>query len=91
MDGLWRDTIGFAGMKMIRRIVGIAHVADLEDISDTNVRATCEKRAVLLAREMVLYGAGMSDVMGGGLDTLLERATELAGVADAQLTYPNKT
>jgi 5-methylthioribose kinase len=30
------DTLGFAGMKMLRRIVGIAHVEDLESIADPN-------------------------------------------------------
>jgi 5-methylthioribose kinase len=31
---LWADTLGFAGVKMIRRIVGVSHVADLEEIDD---------------------------------------------------------
>lgn len=32
MQALWADSLGFAGMKMVRRIVGIAHVADLDSI-----------------------------------------------------------
>ena len=32
MLALWADSLGFAGMKMVRRIVGIAHVADLDSI-----------------------------------------------------------
>jgi 5-methylthioribose kinase len=51
---LWTDTLGFAGMKMIRRIVGIAHVADLESIQDLAVRSTCEKRALIMGRKLVL-------------------------------------
>lgn len=30
MSDLWYDSIGFAAMKLIRRIVGVSHVADLE-------------------------------------------------------------
>ena len=32
------DVLRFAGAVMIRRIVGIAHVADLDSIADANVR-----------------------------------------------------
>jgi 5-methylthioribose kinase len=48
------DTWGFAGVEMIRRIIGIAHVADFESIVDPDVRAACERRALLLARRLVL-------------------------------------
>jgi len=36
-----------SGSFMIRRIVGIAGVADLEGISDDHARAACERRALL--------------------------------------------
>lgn len=51
---LWRDTLGFTGMKMIRRIVGIAHVEDLDAIIDLDVRAICEKRCLIFARTLVV-------------------------------------
>ena len=57
MQSVWRDTLGFAGAKMIRRIVGISHVADLEKIEDEEIRGVCERRCLLLAREMVLGSA----------------------------------
>ena len=47
------DSIGFAGAKMVRRIVGIAHVEDLESIEDEDIRAECEKRALSLARILI--------------------------------------
>jgi len=56
LRALWWDSLGFAGMKMIRRIVGIAHVADLESITDADQRAACEKRALVLGSELVLAG-----------------------------------
>lgn len=54
MQRLWTDTIGFAGAKMIRRILGLAHNIDLEWIKDADRRALCEARALLLARDMVV-------------------------------------
>jgi 5-methylthioribose kinase len=51
---LYRDTLGFAAAKMIRRILGLAHVIDLEHIKDPDLRALCEKRALRLARELMV-------------------------------------
>ena len=48
------DMIGFAACKMIRRILGFAHVADFERIVDPDTRARCERRALELAREMLV-------------------------------------
>lgn len=64
MWSIWKDSLGFTGMKMIRRIVGIAHVADLEEISDPDHRAACEKRSLLLARTLVMAS---QDANAGGL------------------------
>jgi 5-methylthioribose kinase len=54
MSQLWRDSLGFSGAKMIRRIVGIAHVADLDSIADSEVRAKCEAKALRMARRLVV-------------------------------------
>jgi len=62
MKNLWHDSIGFAGMKMIRRIVGIAHVADLDSIEDQELRSQCEKRALVMAKELVLGTPTLSDI-----------------------------
>ena len=51
---VWKDTLGFTGCKMIRRIIGIAHVEDLESISDLATRSIAEKRAILFAKELIL-------------------------------------
>ena len=42
-----------AGAFIIRRIVGIAGVADLRDIPDVDVRAGCERRALMLGRVLL--------------------------------------
>ncbi len=60
-----RDTVGFAGAKMIRRIVGIAHVEDFESIADADARARCERAALRLGRRMLVDAAtfgSMADV-----------------------------
>lgn len=54
MERLWADTVGFAAAKMIRRILGLAHNIDLEWIEDKDRRATCEARALTLARDMMV-------------------------------------
>ena len=50
LQGLFADMLGFAACKMIRRIVGFAHVIDLESIPDPRRRAACEARALAMAR-----------------------------------------
>eukprot|EP00897_Mesotaenium_endlicherianum_P008927 jgi/Mesen1/8062/ME000432S07348 len=53
MAGVFSDSLGFAGAKMIRRIVGIAHVEDMESIEDAEVRAKCERKALEFAKRLV--------------------------------------
>ncbi|XP_054786400.1 methylthioribose kinase-like [Prosopis cineraria] len=50
MMDLFHDSLGFGAAKMIRRIVGVAHVEDFESISDASKRATCERQALNLAK-----------------------------------------
>lgn len=47
------DTLGFAGMKMLRRIVGIAHVEDLESIQDPVAKSVCERHGLEVAKELI--------------------------------------
>lgn len=77
MASIWRDTLGFTGSKMIRRIVGIAHVADLESIQDLDKRSVAEKRALLFARKLVLTSY-LDEVVSAGLTSVEEVNTRLA-------------
>ena len=54
MDGLFRDVVGFAAAKMIRRIVGLAHNIDFEWIEDPRTRAEAEARALFMARDLMV-------------------------------------
>ncbi|MGE0241169.1 MAG: S-methyl-5-thioribose kinase [Parvibaculaceae bacterium] len=65
MRALFVDTVSFAGIKMIRRILGLAHTEDLESIADPAMRARCEIKALTLARRLVLDAeklTGIGDV-----------------------------
>jgi 5-methylthioribose kinase len=59
LDSVFRDTLGFTGLKIIRRIVGIAHVEDLESIENLDQRSLCEKKSLIFARSLVI---GASDI-----------------------------
>ena len=65
MRVLFEETLGFGAAKMIRRILGLAHVEDLESIADPERRARSETKALTLARDLALGAkgfSGMSDV-----------------------------
>jgi len=62
MARLLQDSIGFAGAKMARRILGLAHVEDMESIKNIDLRARCERRALTLARELMLGRSSISSV-----------------------------
>ncbi|KAJ8530039.1 hypothetical protein K7X08_036874 [Anisodus acutangulus] len=53
MKELLEDTLGFGAAKMIRRIVGVAHVEDFESIEDVAKRADCERRALNCAKKLL--------------------------------------
>jgi 5-methylthioribose kinase len=65
MRNLFVDTVAFAGIKMIRRILGLAHTEDLESIENPAMRAKCEIKALTLARRLILDAeklTGIGDV-----------------------------
>jgi len=53
LDRLFTDMLGFGACKMIRRILGFAHVIDFEGIEDVSVRADCEKNALAMAHGLL--------------------------------------
>ena len=53
MRQLFEDSLGFAGAAMVRRTLGLAHNIDMEWIEDPDLRATCERRNLRLARELL--------------------------------------
>lgn len=49
-----RDTVGFAGCKIIRRIVGLSHVADIDTIEEERIREEAERKALAIGKQLVL-------------------------------------
>lgn len=62
MKTMLADTLGFAGCKMLRRIVGIAHVEDLDSIEDADVRAQCEHRGLTIAKAFIKSAASFETI-----------------------------
>ncbi|GAB2723295.1 S-methyl-5-thioribose kinase [Paenibacillus thermoaerophilus] len=53
MKRLLQDTIGYAGCKMIRRVHGLAHVADIDRIEDPAVRKRAQVIALTIGSALV--------------------------------------
>lgn len=55
LDAIWQDALGFLGCEMVRRILGLARIADFQSIPDEAARAACERHALLLARDVLVH------------------------------------
>lgn len=51
---IWEDTLGFAGVEMIRRTLSLAHIAENDSIEDEIVRAHCEAHGLDMGRHLVV-------------------------------------
>ncbi|WP_312410730.1 S-methyl-5-thioribose kinase [Shinella sp.] len=54
IDEIWHEMLGFAGIEIHRRILGLAHNADFETIADPDRRAPCERKALKLGRHLAV-------------------------------------
>lgn len=68
------DTTGYAGCIMIRRIIGLAHVWDLESINDPKLRANGEKLALLTGQKLVMERRKVKEI-----NDLTLRVRQIAG------------
>lgn len=59
---VWFDSIGFCGTELIRRSVGLSHVADLEDIQDERMRLACISHAITLGRTLIVLADRLDNV-----------------------------
>lgn len=50
---LLQDSAGFTGSKMIRRIVGLAHVADIDTIQDAALKEQAERNALAIGKNLI--------------------------------------
>ncbi|MER9960874.1 S-methyl-5-thioribose kinase [Mesorhizobium sp. M0045] len=54
LQSIWTDLLGFAGVEVHRRILGLAHNADFETIADPDLRARCEAKALKFGRHVAV-------------------------------------
>lgn len=75
---IFADLLGFAGVEMHRRILGLAHVAEFDTIEDPDTRAPLEEKSLRLGRALVLRRHEITDI-----DTVLglARATDTGDAA----------
>lgn len=56
-----KDTSGFAGLELIRRIVGAAKVRDITSIKDDSSRAKAERIGIALGKELMINRESITD------------------------------
>lgn len=54
LKSILRDSVGYAGCKMARRVFGVAGVAEIRGIKDKVLRASAEELVLKIAREFVM-------------------------------------
>ncbi|CAI0695368.1 S-methyl-5-thioribose kinase [Serratia liquefaciens] len=68
LQQVWTDAVGYCGSELIRRTIGLAHVADLDSISDAEMRAECQRHALSLGRALIVNASQIEHI-----DALLAR------------------
>ncbi|BBW96947.1 S-methyl-5-thioribose kinase [Geobacillus icigianus] len=58
------DTVGFAGCEVIRRTIGLAHVADLDGIEQKVERLAAKRHALRLGRRLIVERAELAGTDG---------------------------
>jgi 5-methylthioribose kinase len=59
---VWNDAIGFCGTELIRRSVGLSHVADIETIQDEAMRHECLRHAITLGKALIVIADRIDSV-----------------------------
>ncbi|GMH41258.1 hypothetical protein BSKO_09168 [Bryopsis sp. KO-2023] len=85
MYRLWQDVLGFCGAVIIRRLVGIAHVPEMESIKDIDAKGICEQRALSFGRRLLTEARDENAFPN--MDVLVQLARDLRN--DGQQPYYN--
>jgi 5-methylthioribose kinase len=73
MKQLFADTLGFAAAEMMRRVLGLAKVADITGIGDLALRAKVELDALRMAEKLAVERRGF-----GSIEEVVELAESLS-------------
>ncbi|HEY2452722.1 MAG TPA: S-methyl-5-thioribose kinase [Scandinavium sp.] len=70
---VWHDAVGFCGTELIRRSVGLSHVADIDTIKDESMRHECLRHAISLGRALIVLADRID-----GVDELVARIRQFS-------------
>ena len=70
LQKIFVDAIGVAGCEMIRRTIGLAHVKDLDGISEPEKRIAAKKQSLKIGEELILVREKLDGI--GAVITLVE-------------------
>jgi 5-methylthioribose kinase len=59
---VWTDAVGFCGTELIRRTVGLSHVADIDTIADEDMRHACQRHAIALGKALIVIAERIDNV-----------------------------
>ena len=59
---IFADSLGYSGCELIRRVVGMAHVADLEQISNKALRTQSEHKVLKLGRQLIMQRRELANI-----------------------------
>jgi len=59
---VWADAVGFCGTELIRRSVGLSHVADIDTIQDEAMRHECLRHAITLGKALIVIADRIDSV-----------------------------
>ena len=59
---VWTDAVGFCGTELIRRSVGLSHVADIDTINDEEMRHECLRHAITLGKVLIVIAPRIDNV-----------------------------
>ena len=62
LSNIFQDAVGFAGLEMLRRLIGAAHVRDIEGIVDLSRKLSVERAALQFGTTLVKQHPSLSDV-----------------------------
>ena len=62
LQNVFREAIGFAGLEMLRRLIGAAHVKDIESIADLSRKLSVEKAALQFGTTLVKQYQSLHDI-----------------------------
>lgn len=50
-----QDALGYAGTELIRRTIGLAHVTDIDEIEDAQLRLNVQKQTLVLGEQLIVH------------------------------------